>query len=383
MKLGMLCNCSKGGDPKEQLSPSLVNRAVMIDELLAPAGIRMFLFSPENVDGSNSVQGYRVDGHDFVPDHQPIPKVNANWTYGTRRLINEGGMGYKRFKRWVRENRIEIFVPYEFSELVSNKQKTYDALREYDESLHPHTEDLSGSAAQVRSFLERNDLAFVKPRAGNKGNKIFVMRQAPEGISLKYYEDGSQRLLSPLTIDAALGVIDIAASQKRYVIQQGIESLRYEGAVFDVRVVMVNDGESWHSILETRLAPRDSDLSNVFQGGSIQVTEDLFAELFGEDEGLALGQAVRDASHGVARHFEARFPGQLMELGFDFVLDESRGIHLVEVNAKPGVAGFGSENKIFDWKAEDDAYYEKWVRPQVKHLAAFFRDKVERAAAAA
>ena len=379
--LGILCNCSTELDPKEQLSPSLVNRALMMDELLAPAGIRLFLFSPQSVDDSDEVEGYRVEGHDFVPDRRPVPAVNANWTYGTRRLIDKG-MGYKRFKRWTSENQIGIYVPYTFSEMVSNKKKTYEVLREYDENLHPHTEDFSGSRAQVGVFFERSDVVFVKPRAGNKGNKIFVLRRVPEGISLKYYEEGNQRFLSPLTLDAALGVIETEASEKRYVVQDGVESLRFEGAVFDVRVVMVNDGQRWHSILETRLAPIDSDLSNVFQGGSIQVTEELFAALFGEEEGHALGQRVREVSHGVAEYFESRFPSQLMELGFDFVLDGNRGMHLVEVNAKPGVAGFGSENKIFDWKTEDEHYYEKWVRPHVKHLAAFFRAKVERAEAA-
>ena len=66
-----------------------------------------------------------------------------------------------------------------------------------------------------------------------------------------------------------------------------------------------------------------------------------------------------------------------MEMGFDFVLDAEPSLHLVEVNAKPGVAGFGSETKIFEWKSEDDWYYQKWVHPHTKHLASFLRLKLE------
>jgi hypothetical protein len=67
-------------------------------------------------------------------------------------------------------------------------------------------------------------------------------------------------------------------------VQAGIESLRYEGAVFDVRVVMVNDGRDWHALFESRLAPPGSSLSNVYQGGTIHVTRELLAAIVGESE---------------------------------------------------------------------------------------------------
>jgi len=375
-RVGLLCNCSQDADPKQQLSPSLVNRAILIAEHLSAFGIGLFLYSPRDVTTSGSVEGYEVDGHELIATRQTIPRVNANWTYGTRRLINEG-MGYQKFKRWTRENRIEIYVPYALSELVSNKRKAFDAVREYDEDLHPYTEDYTRSAFQLEAFLKRSEVVFVKPRAGNRGNRIFVLRKSDDGYSIKYYDDGAQRPFSRLTLEAAIGVIDVAAVRKRYVVQEGIESLRYEGAVFDVRVVMVHDGTRWHSILETRLAPENSDLSNVFQGGSIQVTEDLFESMFGKAEGHEMEEKIRRISLGIANHFEAIFPSQIMELGLDFVLDRERGLHLVEVNSKPGIAGFGSETKIFDWQAENEPYYQKWVYPHVRHLAEFLRSKVE------
>ncbi len=374
----MLCNCSAHADPAAELSPSLLNRALLIDRLLAPSGIRVFLYSPGDVTAAGAVAGYTVDGHDLVAAEHPVPRVNANWTYGTRRLIDRG-MGYRRFKRWTRENGIEIYVPYAFSELVSNKLKAYAVVREHDAQLHPHTENLTGSTRQIDEFVERSGMAFVKPRAGNKGNRIFVVRRIPEGHSLTYYEDAAKRLFSPISLEAALGMIEVAAARKRYVVQEGVESLRYEGSVFDVRVVMVHDASRWHSILETRLAPRESDLSNVFQGGSIQVTEELLDVLLGESAGRQLAGRIRSVSHRVAEHLERDFPSALMELGLDFVLDRDLGLHLVEVNAKPGVAGFGSETRIFDWKAEDELHYERWLRPHVEHLAAFLRAKVEAA----
>ena len=68
---------------------------------------------------------------------------------------------------------IDVYVPYEFSELVSNKLEAYEVAKSYDPRLHPRTADYYGTAAQVESFLDRSRTAFIKPRAGNKGNQIF------------------------------------------------------------------------------------------------------------------------------------------------------------------------------------------------------------------
>lgn len=372
----MLCNCSLDHDPKVELSPSLINRAFLIDRLLRPDGFALFLYSPSEVVAGSDVAGYVVDGDALDAAEMAVPRVNANWTYGTRKLINRG-MGYGDFKRWVRNTHIGIYVPYAFSELVSNKRKAYEAVAEFDAKLHPRTEDFLGSAPQIRSFFEDAKLVFVKPRAGNRGNEIFVLSKEGRDFSLRYYDQGDKRVMAPLTLEAAMAVIGVATSDTTYVIQQGVESLRYREAVFDVRVCMVNDGSHWHSILETRLAPRESDLSNVFQGGSIEVTEDLLEEMFGAEEAKRLEIDIRETSVQLAHHFDAMFPDELMEIGFDFVLGPNASLHLVEVNAKPGIAGFGSEETIFDWKAEDAAYYQRWVYPHVTHLASFLKNKAE------
>src|SRR5262245_61546003 len=304
-------------------------------------GVSVFLYSPKDVTASGEAPGYVLEGHEVVVARRTVPRVNANWTYATRRLIDQG-MGYSRFKGWAKQNGIGIYVPYEFSELVSNKRKAYEVVRGYSESLHPHTENLTGPA-QIESFLSRAPLVFIKPRAGNKGNRIFVIRSAGSDYSLRYYDTRARRDFPHITLDSALAMIEGAAGKKAYVVQEGVESLRYEDAVFDIRVVMVHDGREWHSILESRLAPPDSDLSNVFQGGSIRVTSELLAATLGEAEGRCVEEEVRRISHELAECLESRYPAALPEIGLVFVLDREKVPHLVEVNSKPGLAGVGSE----------------------------------------
>lgn len=374
--VGLLCNCPMDGDPKESLSPSLDNRAFLIERLLRPAGIGVFLYSPRVVSAPTDVAGYRVSGDELVADKRDMPRVNANWTYGTRRLLNQG-IGYNGFKRLLKANGIRVYVPYAFAESVSNKQKAYELVRRFDPALHPHTEDYTGSPFQLAAFLREATSVFIKPRSGNRGNRIFVLRPRADGIALKYYQEGGQREFGPLTPEAVIALVQGAAGGRSYVIQQGVEPLRIDGSVFDVRVVMVNDGERWHSIFETRFAPQGSDLSNVYQGGTIRVTETLLAEALGAESAGEVMARIDRVAHALAAHLESFHPGELMELGFDFVLDRECRPHLVEINSKPGVAGFGSETKLFEWTAEDEASYQRWVGPHVTHLAAFLRSRLE------
>jgi len=374
--VGVLCNVDMTGDPLQELSPSVINRAYLIGELLAPGDIRLFLYCPKDVASNGEVPGFVLQEQKLVATRQPVPRVSANWSYRTRQLLRHG-MGYRRFKRWMRERGNEVYVPYEFSELVSNKQKTYEAVREWDGSLHPHTEDFVATPAQIESFLARSKTVFIKPRAGHKGNRIFVLRPSGRGYSLAYYDSRARRSFPCLSLEAVLGLVDGAGSRERYVVQEGVESLRHQDAVFDVRVVMVHDGEAWHALLESRLAPKGSELSNVYQGGSIHVTRELLVSVLGDRESRVVENRLREVSHRLAQHFESRFPDALPEIGLDFVLDADRTPHLVEVNAKPGIAGIGSETKLFNWVPEEQALHEMWTFPHMKHLAGFLRHKIE------
>lgn len=373
----MLCNVDAHGDPREQLTPSVINRACLIDELLAPDSIRVFLYCPKDITANGEAPGYVLEQRIPVRLRGMVPRVNANWSYRTRQLLR-GGMGYQPFKRWLREHDVEVYVPYEFSELVANKLKTFELVREWDERLHPYTEEFAASRAQLDAFLERSASVFLKPRAGHKGNRIFVLRRAGVGCSLRYYDSRERRSFSCISLDATLSLVDGAASLDRYVIQEGIESLRYDDAVFDVRVVMVHDGQDWNAILESRLSPPGSDLSNVYQGGSVHQTHQLLERVVGESESQVVEERVRRCSHELAGYLESRFPGELPEIGFDFVLDADREPHLVEINAKPGIAGIGSERRYLEWTEDEQALHEMWTLPHMKRLANFLRRKIER-----
>ena len=153
--------------------------------------------------------------------------------------------------------------------------------------------------------------------------------------------------------------------------------MRHDGSTFDIRVTMLNDGRDWHWLHEGRLSPSGSDVSNISQGGEIVPTENLLFDLLGAELSTETLYELRNESYGLAAYLECLHPGEILELAFDFALDQEGGLHLLEVNTKPGLAGIGSNISVFDKKPEDEPFFERWVYPHIDHLARFLIRKAD------
>ncbi len=364
-------------NPIERLSAGLFNRVMLIDQVLKKDGHRLFYYSPKHIRSSlEPVPGYLIEERRFVSTRAEIPKVNGNWTYGTRQLL-EQGMGYQAFADWSQENQVEVYVPLEFSELVANKLETFRLISLFRNDLHPYTEPYRQSVNQLQHFMERNDLVFLKPRAGNKGDQIISLRQQGKDFLIKYFSGGAQQKFKAATISEAQAFVkDITDGTNRYVIQEGIESLRLGQRVFDLRVIMLFDGARWDWIHEGRLSAENSDLSNVSQGGLSVPAEDLLIESVGPDSASLVMHNLRDISFELAEHLNTLHPGAIMEVAFDFVVGSDMKLQLVEINTKPGLASIGFSQSIVELDPNQEALFEQWVYPHTNSLAQFLASKL-------
>jgi hypothetical protein len=377
IKIGFLYNCSMKTNPRVRLSPSLLNRAALIDATLRESGMRIFLYSPKHVSATaQELPGYLLEDGRFVATTAEIPAVNGNWTYQTRRLL-EKGMGYRNFVQWTEKRGIGIYAPYAFSELIADKYETYKLVRGYHENLHPLCERYDHSTRQLRYFTDRGRSTFIKPRTGSKGNRIITVRRDDARLLLTYYEAGArQRFLADTVADARTLISGLTEGSSGYVIEHGVETLPYEGGVFDIRVVMIHDGEGWNWIHEARLSPAGSDLSNISQGGETLATEDLLFDLLGAEATHHMLQDLRNESFGLAAYLERLHPGDVMEVAFDFVIDRESKLQLVEINTKPGLASIGFLRTVRDKRPGDEALFERWVYPHTSGVARFLMHKV-------
>ena len=366
-------------DKSKRLSPSILNRMVLIDGYLQETGSRLFVYGPHHIKpGEDAVDGYLFESGTFVPSTTAIPAVNGNWTHRTRRLLEEG-MGYQQFGKWVEERRLGIYVPHAFSELLGDKHETYKLVRGFHETLQPHCERYARSEKQLAYFVETGRITFLKPRTGSKGDGIVTVRRDESGLSLTYYEDGERKRQAAKTVkDASKLVRGLIARKRSYVIQHGVETMRHGRATFDIRVTMLHDGAGWNWLHEVRLSPQGSDVSNVKQGGEIVVTEDLLADVMGHEGAQQILYELKSESFGLAAYLERLHPGDILEVAFDFVIDREGRLRLLEINTKPGLAGVGSDITVFDKRPEHEPFFERWVYPHARHLARFLARKADR-----
>jgi hypothetical protein len=365
-------------NPRVRLSASLLNRVALIDAALRDAGMQVFFYSPKHIsETARMLPGYVLDEHEFVPTTSEIPLVNGNFTYRTRRLL-EKGMGYRRFVDWAEQRGIGIYVPYAFSELVHDKYETYKLVRAHHETLHPYCEPYRRSTRQLERFVESSPSTFIKPRAGSKGNRITTLKRDRNGLSVTFYDAGRQRRFAAKTIAQASELVGrLTRGEKRYVVEYGIDTLPYGDCVFDIRVVMVYDGSAWAWFHEARLSPRGSDVSNVSQGGSSIVTEELLHAVLGAEAAPQKLRELQSEAFALAVYLDKLHPGDLMEVAFDFVLDHEARLHLVEINTKPGLLHVGFSRKVFDSLPDDEPLFERWVYPHTSALARFLRSKMQ------
>ncbi len=362
---------SERGLPRK-VTPSLYNRVALMDSRMRDAGYRLFMYSPDAVrEHAVRVPGFLFDDGAFRPTEAELPAVSGNWTHRTRRLLDQG-MGYTRFSRWAAERGIGVHVPYAFSELIANKLETYKLVRSYHETLHPYCEAWGGGIRQLEYFVETGRITFLKPRNGNKGERIITIHRGDQGLRLSHHTEGRRRESRVGTTREALEFVSAATrGTRKYVIQHGVETMRYGRSTFDIRVTMVHDGEAWRCIHEARISPPGSDVSNVSQGGDIAITEQLLFDTVGAEGSSELLHDLVGESYGLATHLEQLHPGEILEIAFDFAVDRQGSLRLLEINTKPGLAGIGSNVSLFELRPENEALFARWARPHVSALADF------------
>ena len=377
INVGFQVNCRRGMNVRERLTPSVLNRIALMDDHLRADDCRLFVYCPSDVHGSSAtVAGYLHEAGDFIPSRAAVPTINGNWTHRTR-IVLDRGMGYDKFQQWAEQRGIRMYIPYELTAMVANKYRAYRMVYGYNATLHPHCEMYTNQVDQLETFLNTGPLTFIKPRSGSKGNQVIAIDEQSDGLAVTHHVQKKRHREVFSTVAAAAEFIaQLTHGPRRFVIQHGVETLKYQGSSFDVRVIMLHDGSSWQWIHETRLSPAGSRVSNIAQGGRTVISEDLLYEVLGAEGAPRMLHEIKGESFGLASYLDQRYPGAVNEVAFDFVIDHSERLRLLEVNTKPGLGSLGCEVDIWEKGPEHEAIFERWVYPHVKHLAGFLRKKV-------
>lgn len=143
--------------------------------------------------------------------------------------------------------------------------------------------------------------------------------------------------------------------KRPYLIQQGINLLRYKNLSFDLRVLVQKNPEGrWETTgLLGRVAAPQKIVTNYHNGGSLLPVEELLAEHMITADRSYMIHRLKHLGVRIGRQLVKAFP-DMKEIGLDVAMDDHHDLWILEVNTMPSLVAF----KLFD----DKSIYRKISR---------------------
>jgi glutathione synthase/RimK-type ligase-like ATP-grasp enzyme len=187
----------------------------------------------------------------------------------------------------------------------------------------------------LQSMLHEYQMVYIKPNVGTFGNGVMRVEWNPELIHSYRYQL-RETAHSFIGFDNMYKDIERKTKNRKYLVQEGIQLLKYRRRRFDIRVmVQKNLSDKWEtSGWIGRVAPPNKIVTNYHSGGSLKPVELLLSNYLKNNQRVQYIKKIKRLGQNVAKHLHKRFPG-IKEIGIDLALDNRLTPWILEVNTKP------------------------------------------------
>lgn len=282
-------------------------------------GLRVCFFRIEDVDlRSKTVRAtVRTPNGRWRKVKTRLPQVIHNRAVhrvGTaeRHLKALSDSGIVIFNRWNNYGKLSIH-----RHIYSNP-----TLRRYLPETHRFTR------SNLERFLTHNSF-FVKPDRGSVGRGVIKVDRlvADQWIVTSQVKDRTS--INRVRTDRLYKFLKKYTGRRRYLLQEAIRLITYNGSPLDIRVAVQTDGSGEWQItgMAAKAARRGGYLTNVFQGGTVIRLDDLFKG----STHRVITKMLSDAALAIAQHLSKRLP-HLADVGFDFGISRDGRLYFIEMN---------------------------------------------------
>jgi hypothetical protein len=132
----------------------------------------------------------------------------------------------------------------------------------------------------VLNLLKKFNKVYIKPTSGLKGHGVVQASMNGESMILRFREKGENNKVSLNSIDEIRDYMDKRFSDRGYIVQQGIELLKYDEKIVDFRCVLQkNQWNMWECMaVFGKCGEIGSVVSNISSGGTIFHAEELLGK---------------------------------------------------------------------------------------------------------
>lgn len=195
------------------------------------------------------------------------------------------------------------------------------------------------STSSLKRMLGTYGTVYVKPNVGALGVGVMRVRK----LSASKYE--WRYKLSRKHVSSISQLYALIHSYKKsgsYLVQRGINLMKYRGRRFDLRVVTQrrNANDGWRVTgIAARVAAAGRIVTNGSQGATIHPYQQVFgANMSAQQTGQMRG-SIDNLALRIARRYTLTY-SKCIELGLDVAVDNRRRVWLLEVNTKPQIKPF-------------------------------------------
>jgi glutathione synthase/RimK-type ligase-like ATP-grasp enzyme len=299
---------------------------------------QVFVFTPHCIDWpSKTTRGYvyKQSSDKFgiwVESQYPLPDVvydrissrsseaRANIIMTKRRLMKQPDLKY-------------------FNPSFLNKWRVYKLLSANEALIAYLPETKLLNRLNLEDMLHRHGVIFIKPANGSLGKGILkAWKENNSDILYRVYGNKTHHGNASNASDL-LRRIQPIIQDKSYIVQQGIDLVKYQDAAFDIRIIYQKNGAGEWIISKkfVRVAAPGSSISNLSSGGRVERSATVLGHIFQHNKRLIAenNKELNKLCELVANTLEINDQGVFGELGLDIGIDQKGQLCLIEVNSKP------------------------------------------------
>ncbi|PKM83379.1 MAG: hypothetical protein CVU89_01100 [Firmicutes bacterium HGW-Firmicutes-14] len=294
----------------------------------------LFVFSNQGVNPEkNTIKGYYFSSsvNTWIPADLPYPDAVIDRCYPNAYRTHEELEKYmgkgKIFNKKTMINKLDFYTAIYKDNFLKN---------------YLPESRLCTDASDIEYLLKKYGKIFIKPVTGMRGRGIVTASLDSNGVKCQYMVKGKvleKEMTNPCQF---LNLFEtLVHPWRRYIIQEAISIMEYEGQPFCFRIMVCKNGNGQWLVpaIFTNAAIGNSFLTNHAAGASIFVPltnlfNDINSRLETTKENFI--NSLVELAIKTAVALDERY-GPLGELGLDVVVDQSGRLYLLEANGNPGM----------------------------------------------